>query len=134
MGKWFRRQQNHSSKIPVGPLKLICVVDTSLKMGKGKIAAQVGHACMEVALFLNKSNPAMLKAWRLRGSSKVVVRLEENSDFIALSESAKKLGINTHTVRDAGHTQVNPGTHTVLAIGPASEELLESITNHLRLL
>ena len=79
MRKWFRRQHDHSSNIPNGPLKLVCVIDTSLKMGKGKIAAQVGHACMEVALNLKKSNPLLLHAWRSRGAGKIVVRSQRIS-------------------------------------------------------
>ncbi|MGB2392828.1 MAG: peptidyl-tRNA hydrolase, partial [Poseidonia sp.] len=31
-------------------MKLVCVVNQSLKMGKGKIAAQVGHASIQAFL------------------------------------------------------------------------------------
>ena len=39
-----------SYQASLGPVKLVCIVDASLKMGKGKIAAQVGHASVKAAL------------------------------------------------------------------------------------
>lgn len=36
-------------------------------------------------------------------------------------------------VRDAGQTQVAPGSRTVIAIGPAPKSVLDKITGHLKL-
>ncbi|MBG17134.1 MAG: hypothetical protein CMB77_02095 [Euryarchaeota archaeon] len=45
MKSWWRRSTSgRRQPIPSGPLKLVCVIDTELKMSKGKIASQVGHA------------------------------------------------------------------------------------------
>lgn len=33
---------------------------------------------------------------------------------------ASQFGINTHIVRDAGRTQIAPGSETVLCIGPGT--------------
>ena len=135
MKSWWRRSTSgRRQPIPSGPLKLVCVIDTDLRMSKGKIASQVGHACMEVALQLHMDDPSLLRAWRSKGAGKIIVRSEEESSLIQISDRAKKAGLRTHGVRDAGHTQVEPGSTTVLAIGPASEEALNAITGHLRLL
>ena len=40
-----------------GKMKLVCVVNQSLKMGKGKIAAQVGHAAVESFLRVGSTHP-----------------------------------------------------------------------------
>ena len=134
MSWWRRGSAGRRQPIPSGPLKLVCVIDAGLGMGKGKIAAQVGHACMEVALQLQRDDADLLRAWRSRGAGKIVVRSEEGSSLIQISDRAKDAGFRTHGVRDAGHTQVEPGTTTVLAVGPATEDELDAITGHLRLL
>ena len=47
---------------------------------------------------------------------------------------ALQLGVNTHLVRDAGHTQIKAGSMTVLGIGPAFPEEIDPVTKHLKLL
>lgn len=37
------------------------------------------------------------------------------------SSDASRLGLNTYIVRDAGRTQIAPGTKTVVCVGPGSE-------------
>ena len=36
------------------------------------------------------------------------------------ASDAASLGLNTHIVRDAGRTQIAPGSKTVLCIGPGT--------------
>lgn len=51
-----------------------------------------------------------------------------------LMGKAEAQGLITYLVADAGHTQVEAGTETVLAIGPAHEDAINAITGHLKLL
>ena len=44
-------------------IKQVVVVRTDLDMGKGKIAAQVGHACVLGAEHVRKSNPEWFSEW-----------------------------------------------------------------------
>lgn len=37
-------------------------------------------------------------------------------------------------IADAGRTQIEPGSHTVLAVGPAPLSVINEITGHLKLL
>lgn len=45
----------------------------------------------------------------------------------------RDLIIPTATIRDAGHTEVEPGTCTVLGLGPCKSSVLDPITSHLRI-
>lgn len=111
--------------------KLVLVVRKDLSMGVGKIAAQCSHASV---MAYQKSSKIMLLKWALSGQKKVVLGCPNEHGLISIKDEAKKSGLLTNLVRDAGHTQVEPDTLTVLAIGPAKEELIDQVTGHLSLL
>ncbi|MAK84042.1 MAG: aminoacyl-tRNA hydrolase [Euryarchaeota archaeon] len=117
-----------------GSVKLVCVVNQSLKMGKGKIAAQVGHASVQAFLGAGVSHPHHVEAWLASGQKKICVKTPETSDFDRLMEEARRADVPVHLVRDAGHTQIPKGSATVLALGPYSEATLDELTGHLKLL
>ena len=50
-----------------------------------------------------------------------------------IADLAQGFGVRTESVRDAGHTQLAPGTQTVLCVGPDSTEKIDRITGHLKL-
>ena len=56
---------------------------------------------------------------------------EELEEIEALAVSA---GLVTYVVEDAGRTQVEAGSRTVLAIGPCLPSEVDGITGHLKLL
>ena len=60
--------------ICMGEIKQVIVVRTDLDMGKGKIAAQVGHACVLGAEHVTKSHPEWFEQW-WAGQEKVVVKV-----------------------------------------------------------
>jgi PTH2 family peptidyl-tRNA hydrolase len=49
-------------------VKLVLVVNDSLKMQKGKIAAQAGHATLACAMMLQAQNPRVSQAIRVKGT------------------------------------------------------------------
>jgi hypothetical protein len=49
--------------ICMGDIKQVIIVRTDLDMGKGKIAAQVGHACVLGAEHVRKSHPEWFREW-----------------------------------------------------------------------
>lgn len=117
----------------LGVVKLVCIVDTSLKMGKGKIAAQVGHASVKAALEAAKSYPDEMEAWMASGQQKVVLK-GGSEDLSAALEAAKAAHLPVCAVHDAGRTQIPSGSRTVVAIGPAAETEIDAITGALKLL
>ena len=123
-----------STPIDDGQYKLVCIVNHSLKMGKGKIAAQVGHASVEACLKSIQKQPQIFEVWKRQGQRKVVVKAIDADEIEAILLAAKDAGLATNRIRDAGKTQIPSGSLTVGAIGPAIESELDELTGHLKLL
>ena len=117
----------------MGDIKQVIVVRTDLEMGKGKIAAQVGHACVLGAENVRKSNPGWFEKW-WAGQEKVVLKVSGLKELEKIKNHAIDLGLPWAEVTDAGHTQIAPGTTTCISLGPAPEELINKITGNLKLL
>lgn len=118
----------------LGEVKLVCIVNHGLKMGKGKIAAQVGHASVKAALSIQNSSPALFEAWMLSGQQKIVLKAGDAEAIESLLQRATAAGMAAHRIHDAGRTQIPAGSLTVGAIGPAKLELIDGITSDLKLL
>ena len=112
--------------------KLALVVRTDLDMGRGKIAAQVAHAA--VAAVLSGAAGADFTAWLSDGQPKVVLKVATEEDLAVVVRDALAAGLPVETVRDAGRTQVTPGTLTCCAVGPAQSQLVDAVTGRLSLL
>ncbi len=125
---------SHHGDFPSGPVKMILIVNNGLKMGKGKIAAQAGHASVQATLNAGQKNPLVLDAWLSSGQKKVCLKGDDADHLLALEKLAINAGLLTSKVHDAGHTQIPSGSLTVLAIGPCQDELVEKITGTLKLL
>lgn len=114
-------------------IKQVIAVRTDLDMGKGKIAAQVGHACVLGAEHVRKSHPDWFEEW-WGGQEKVVVKVGSMKELEKIKEDAISLDVPWSEVSDAGHTQLPPGTTTCISLGPAPENLIDKITGELKLL
>jgi len=110
-------------------MKLVILMRTDIKMGKGKMIAQAIHAAVGAT---SKRNWKYLK-WRLTGE-KVVVLKADIETINKKIKQCKKQGIRTYEVIDAGRTQVKPGTKTCVAIGPDDDEKVDKICSDLKLL
>uniref|UniRef100_A0A1L8E072 peptidyl-tRNA hydrolase n=1 Tax=Nyssomyia neivai TaxID=330878 RepID=A0A1L8E072_9DIPT len=117
-----------------GEYKMILVVRNDLKMGKGKIAAQCGHAAVGAYQTATKKTPRLVKRWENSGCAKIAVKVESEEELMQIRLKANALQLNTCLIRDAGRTQIDPNTKTVLAIGPAACEEVDQVTGHLKLL
>jgi len=54
--------------------KLILIIRTDLKMGKGKIAAQCSHAAV-AAYKAARKHPKILRAWEKSGQAKITLKV-----------------------------------------------------------
>ena len=122
------------SKIIVGDIKQVIVVRKDLGMGTGKIAAQVGHACVLGAEHVRKSKREWFDQWERYGQEKVVVKVSSMSELDKVKRDAISHDLPWSEVTDAGHTQIEPLTVTFISIGPAPEELIDKVTKNLKLL
>jgi len=118
----------------LGEVKLVCLVDHSLKMGKGKVAAQVGHASVKAALATREQHPALFEAWMRSGQQKVVLRMTDGDELESILSAAEGDGLAIHRIRDAGRTQIPKGSLTVGAIGPDRLSRIDELTGNLKLL
>jgi len=114
--------------------KMIFVVRSDLGMNKGKIAAQCSHAavmCYQKAMVMDPEN---LELWEATGCAKIALKTDDEESLHSLRKKAKDLRIVSAVVCDAGHTQVAPGTYTVLGLGPAPVSEIDKVTGSLKLL
>ncbi|XP_049838969.1 peptidyl-tRNA hydrolase 2, mitochondrial-like [Schistocerca gregaria] len=116
-----------------GDIKMVIVVRSDLKMGKGKIAAQCAHAAVKAFRIAEELCPSLLLTWLENGEPKVVVRTESENDLLALRKAAQEVGLIAALIQDAGRTQIAPGSRTVLGVGPGPSELIDQVTGHLKL-
>ncbi|VUZ51617.1 unnamed protein product [Hymenolepis diminuta] len=114
-------------------LKLVLVVRNDLGMTKGKVAAQCSHATLGCYQMAMEKCPDVVKVWESLGQMKIVLRAPDYNTLEDLRKKAYKAGLPHCLVHDAGHTQVAPGSATVLGIGPAESTTIDEITGHLKL-
>jgi PTH2 family peptidyl-tRNA hydrolase len=114
--------------------KQVVAVRSDLEMSPGKLAVQVAHGSVGSAEKARRERRDWFRAWLAEGQKKVVVRVMDESELRELREQADKTGLPHELVQDAGLTELPPGTATVLAIGPAPNELVDKLTRDLLLL
>ena len=111
--------------------KQVILVRDDLRLPKGKLAAQCAHASVEAAL---KSEKDILKAWRMLGAKKIVLKVATKDDLYRYNQLAKDAGLKSALITDAGKTVIAPGTETCVGIGPDEEEKIDKITGSLKML
>jgi PTH2 family peptidyl-tRNA hydrolase len=111
-------------------MKQAIVARTDVGMGTGKLAAQVAHASLQA---YENAGPDARREWKSSGQKKVVLEAGGESEVFDLAERARREGLPHAVVRDAGHTQLDPGTVTTLAVGPANDAMVDKVTGDLSL-
>ena len=95
-------------------VKMYCVLNSSVSMGKGKMCGQIGHAVSELVRKLEKNPTSEYKLWLTSGETKVILKAPEE-ELLQLLKNHPRITIH---VRDLGKTQVKENTLTVVAFYP----------------
>jgi PTH2 family peptidyl-tRNA hydrolase len=114
--------------------KQVIAVRTDLKMGKGKLAAQVGHAAVSAAEEAKGKHCDWWEAWLKEGQCKVTVKVKSLKALLTLQRVAAQMKLPYSLIVDRGLTQLPSGTATCLGIGPAPSAQVDKITGELPLL
>ncbi|MCX8206510.1 MAG: peptidyl-tRNA hydrolase Pth2 [Methanothrix sp.] len=112
-------------------LKQCIVVRDDLKLSTGKLAVQVAHASI---MAMELARKEIVEQWKGEGMRKIALRGRDEEHLFRLKSEAESLGIPAAIVRDAGLTEIPPGTVTALGLGPAPDELMDRVTGRLSLL
>ncbi|CAF0783913.1 unnamed protein product [Adineta ricciae] len=116
------------------PHKMLFVVNGSLQMSSGKMAAQVAHCAVSLYQKLLERRPKALEYWQEYGETKIVVRGQSTEELLDIETKAKtNRSIVTATIEDAGLTEIASGSLTCLGLFGTNEQL-KPITGHLKLM
>mmetsp|Transcript_36868 Transcript_36868/g.51205 ORF Transcript_36868/g.51205 Transcript_36868/m.51205 type:complete len:260 (-) Transcript_36868:8-787(-) len=100
--------------------KVVLVVPDDVQMSPGKLAAQAAHAAVGLYKVMVLNRVAWLPIWEATGERTIVLSVPTSQALQDLAAQALELLLPSYIVRDAGRTEVDPGTCTVLAIGGAT--------------
>ncbi len=121
-------------KNQIDEIKQVIVIRSDLQMGKGKIAAQASHASVLATVEAQKHNKNWYDRWMRDGMKKIAVKVTSEEDLILVFQKGSKEKIPRSLINDAGHTQLEPGTATAVALGPAPAAIIDPITKDLKLM
>lgn len=111
--------------------KMVIVVRKDIGMSSGKMAAQVAHAAVNCYKYGLKKVPEMVYNWETAGAAKIVLMVNDLKEFNAIENKVKQINMNYAIIQDAGKTELEPGTITTIAIGPAPVNEIDKITGEL---
>jgi len=114
--------------------KQVIIIRTDLKMGAGKKCAQACHASVSASDLTRVKDKLIWKNWKNSGQKKVIVKVSSMDEMGLIFSQLQKHKITCFLVKDAGLTQLTPGTTTALGIGPDLSEKIDKITGDLKLL
>ena len=114
-----------------GP-SMALIVRKDLKLSPGKLAVQCSHAAVKCSLIAKKTEPRLMERWQSNGGRKICLAINDLESLKLLMGKSRSAGLITHLIKDAGHTELPPGTITVLGIGPAPKSSIDALTSELK--
>ncbi len=112
-------------------MKQVIVLRTDLDMSRGKLVAQACHASLGAYRNVDES---VRSQWEAEGATKIAVKATGEDQIMELFKQARSMNIGAYVVKDAGETELSPGTVTALGVGPDTGETVDKVTKELPLL
>ncbi len=114
--------------------KMLFIVNGSLPMSSGKLAAQVAHCAIDLYQQILDQRLMSINFWRISGQKKIVVRGDSAEELLDIEQRASvNKAIVTSIIRDAGRTEIASGSITCLGLFGKNNQL-DPITGHLKLM
>ncbi|CAF2383819.1 unnamed protein product [Rotaria sp. Silwood2] len=114
--------------------KMLFIVNGSLSMSSGKIAAQVAHAAVDLYQQILDRRLMAINFWRISGQRKIVVRGDSSEELLDIEQRASvNKSVVASIIRDAGRTEIASGSITCLGLF-GTDSQLDPITGHLKLM
>src|SRR5688500_19680198 len=104
------------------------IVRKDLKMGSGKLAAQVAHAAILASERARNKNVEWFKEWFNLGQPKIILKVNSLKELETIHKLGQFNNLATAIVIDEGLTQLDAGTATCVGIGPAHRYLIDKFT------
>ncbi|TIB39096.1 hypothetical protein E3P86_01292 [Wallemia ichthyophaga] len=79
-------------------------------------------------------NVKLLRHWERTGQAKITVQAKSEEELMILQAQAQSVNVCAKTIQDAGRTQIEAGSTTVLGVGPAPVDLVNVVTSEQKLL
>lgn len=111
--------------------KQVIIIRKDLKLEKGKLISQSLHAAIGA---IRKTDKKVVDRWEQEGAKKIILRVNNLKEMRKIEKKVREEKIPYFMVKDAGLTQLKPGTITALGIGPVEENRIDKITGKLKLL
>ncbi|RYF04790.1 MAG: aminoacyl-tRNA hydrolase [Oxalobacteraceae bacterium] len=119
---------------PTQELKMWVAVREDITMSRGKFAAQVGHAFGRLYLSASRLVPNQFQVYLEHNEAKITVKVKDEAALLRVAAEAKAFGVPCELIRDAGRSELEPGTATVCAFGPALREKIGPYLKRLQVL
>jgi PTH2 family peptidyl-tRNA hydrolase len=120
----------------VNKFKQVAIVREDLKMSRGKLAAQAGHAFVDAYQnALDKGLHDWIRGWREGGRiTKIVLGVPDELTLIEIHRRCSATNLPVAYIVDYGLTELVGQNATCMGIGPAPSEEIDKITGSLNLI
>lgn len=115
-----------------GEYKVVIVVNTDIKMGKGKVAVHCAHGALSCSEKAVVSNANAFHAWKGCAQPIIVVKGKSEQELLTLMTAAEENSLICSIIFENSEKEAANTNRTILAIGPGKADVMNKVTGHLK--